>query len=219
MKRSSVSEDKIGISKKMGNMVTYFIKQLEDVINGLSNADLVTLIKVVVLEFARKKNGKICFLYFLYFYSTFSLLFLILQSGLNMHAYISDLQVFFASVISALYNKEVKEHDQKQFLVYEEAEKQGSKFLKEAYHLSLQFTKYGIGIKNFEKVILQLSLQVIFAILFMLIYTIIYYFFPKMWKEIKSLLFSSNIPDSYLIRSYRKNQMRFLPLAQQTNKI
>ena len=32
----------------------------------------------------------------------------------------------------------------------------------------------------------------------------IYYFFPKMWKEIKSLLFSTNSPDSYLIRSYRK---------------
>ena len=60
MKRSSVSEGKIGISTKMGNMVTYFIKQLEDVINGLSNSDLATLIKVVVVEFVRKENGKIC---------------------------------------------------------------------------------------------------------------------------------------------------------------
>lgn len=32
----------------------------------------------------------------------------------------------------------------------------------------------------------------------------IYYFFPKMWKEIKSIIFSSNSQDSYLIRSYRK---------------
>ena len=60
MKRSSVSEDKIGFSKKIGNMIIYFIKQLEDVANGLSNSDLATLIKVVVLEFARKENGKIC---------------------------------------------------------------------------------------------------------------------------------------------------------------
>ena len=68
--------------------------------------------------------------------------------------------MFFAELISALYNKEIKEHDKKEFLVYEEADKQGSKILKEAFHLSLQFTKNGTGVRQFEKFILQLSLQV-----------------------------------------------------------
>ena len=70
------------------------------------------------------------------------------------------MQLFFGALISVLYEKQGKENYLKHFTVYEEAEKLGRNILKEAFRLSLEFSNNATGTRNFEKRVLQLSLQV-----------------------------------------------------------
>ena len=70
------------------------------------------------------------------------------------------MQRFFGVLISTLYRVDEKKHQPKHFMVYKEAEQHGPHILKQAFPLSLELTSTPAVTSNYEKRVLQYSLQV-----------------------------------------------------------